>query len=213
MLFVYLDESGDLGFDFITKKPSRHFTICVLSIRGRERDRALAKAVNAVVRRKLPSKKGRAVELKGIKTDLSVKRFFYKKVAGLEFSLYTVTLDKLRAYNLLAQDKERIYNYLARMTLEQVDFRDAAVRVTITVDKSKSKAEAQRFNKYVLAQIQSRIDPHIPLEIYHASSEQSPGLQAADMFAWGVFRKHEYGDSEWYGVFRGKIAFEKLFVP
>ena len=25
MLFLYLDESGDLGFDFITKKPSKFF--------------------------------------------------------------------------------------------------------------------------------------------------------------------------------------------
>ncbi len=36
MLYLYLDESGDLGFDFINKKPSSFFTICVLAIRGHE---------------------------------------------------------------------------------------------------------------------------------------------------------------------------------
>lgn len=48
MLYLYLDESGDLGFDFVNKKPSEHFTVCVLAIKGAENDRALSKAVRAV---------------------------------------------------------------------------------------------------------------------------------------------------------------------
>ncbi|OGR68010.1 MAG: hypothetical protein A2081_02585 [Elusimicrobia bacterium GWC2_61_19] len=55
MLYLYLDESGDLGFDFINKKPGHFFTICVLSVRGRDNDRALAKSVKEAVRRKLPA--------------------------------------------------------------------------------------------------------------------------------------------------------------
>ena len=41
MLFLYLDESGDLGFDFVNKKPSRYFVVTVLAVqdRGYERKR------------------------------------------------------------------------------------------------------------------------------------------------------------------------------
>ena len=32
MFYIYLDESGDLGFDFEAKKPSKFFTITLLLI-------------------------------------------------------------------------------------------------------------------------------------------------------------------------------------
>ncbi len=33
MLYLYLDESGDLGFDFFTKKPSKFFTITIMMMK------------------------------------------------------------------------------------------------------------------------------------------------------------------------------------
>ncbi|MEK6700308.1 MAG: hypothetical protein AABZ10_14850 [Nitrospirota bacterium] len=35
MLYLYLDESGDLGFDFFAKKPSKYFTVTVLAVSGK----------------------------------------------------------------------------------------------------------------------------------------------------------------------------------
>jgi len=72
--------------------------------------------------------------LKGSGTTLEVKRFFYRKLQHLDFKLYSVTINKKRLVGRLMEDKERIYNHLARMTLERVDFKDAAVRVIMAVD-------------------------------------------------------------------------------
>ena len=55
MLYLYLDESGDLGFDFVNKKPSEHFTIAVLAVKGHDNNRAIASAVRMTIRRKLRS--------------------------------------------------------------------------------------------------------------------------------------------------------------
>jgi len=41
----YLDESGDLGFDFDRKNTSRYFTICILAISGRDSFRRIRNAV------------------------------------------------------------------------------------------------------------------------------------------------------------------------
>ena len=197
MLYLYLDESGDLGFDFVNKKPSAFFTICVLAVKGRENDRALANIVRAVTRRKLLHNSTKDTsELKGSRTPIEIKKFFYKKAYEVDFKLYAGTLNKKRAYAHLAKDKERIYNYIARLTLEGVDFKEAAVRVIITIDKSKARPEIQRFNNYILNQIKAYLDPLVPLEIFHALSDQTPILQATDMFAWGIFRKYEKGDCE-----------------
>ena len=203
MLYLYLDESGDLGFDFVNKKPSAFFTICVLAIRGHENDRALAKSVRAAAGRiGAFHRKNHSGELKGSVTSLQNKKFFYRKVSAIDFKLFSVTLNKSRLYPQLAKDKEWVYNYIARLALENVNFKDAAVRVIITVDKSKSRRAIAEFNNYIVCQIKSFLNPLIPLDIFHMNSTEAPNLQAADMFTWGIFRKYEKGDCEWFDVFR-----------
>ena len=214
MLYLYLDESGDLGFDFVNKKPSAFFTICVLAIKGRDNDRALTKAVRAVLRRRHFLRNNKeSSELKGNTTSADIKKTFYKKAGPIDFKLYSVTLNKKRVYQYLALDKDRTYNYIARLALEHVNFKDAAVRVIMTVDKSKSRSGVVVFNDYIVSQIKSFIDPLVPLDILHINSQESPGLQAADMFAWGIFRKYEKADSEWFNVFKARVCQERLYLP
>ena len=50
MWYLYLDESGDLGFDFVNKKPSKFFTIAILAVKGVENNRRLIKGVKVTLR-------------------------------------------------------------------------------------------------------------------------------------------------------------------
>ena len=212
MLYLYLDESGDLGFDFVNKKPSAHFTVCVLAVKGTENDRALAKAVRTVIRSRpeLKNKDGN-FELKGNLVPLETKKYFYKKIRQEGFRIHSATLNKTGIYSGPPPEKERIYNYIARLALEDVDLKDAAVRVIMTVDKSKSRHGIAEFNSYILSQIKARLDPLVPLDIYHVPSNTSPGLQAADLFGWGIFRKYEVKDRGWYDVFKTRVGSDKLY--
>lgn len=214
MWFLYLDESGDLGFDFVTKKPSIFFTIAVLVIKGQGCNRALINAVKHTIKRKLNKKKilG-AYELKGSKISLEIKKYFYGKIAKIDFKIYALTLNKKRLYQALLSSKERIYNYIARLVIDQIDLNDADPRVILMMDKSKSGYEIGEFNSYLLRQISGKLDPKVPLDIAHKISHNTPGLQAVDLFAWGIFRKYERKDSEWFDVFKGKIAYDKVYLP
>ena len=53
----------------------------------------------------------------------------------------------------------------------------------------------------------------VPLNIYHERSQENAGLQAVDLFCWGIYRKVEHGDRAWYGVFGEKIMFETEYLP
>jgi len=53
MLYLYLDESGDLGFDFFAKKPSKYFTVTVMLVQGMENRKKIAKAVKQTLQKKL----------------------------------------------------------------------------------------------------------------------------------------------------------------
>jgi hypothetical protein len=56
MWYLYLDESGDLGFDFVNKRPSKFFTIAILAVSGIDGNRDITNAVKITIRRKLNPK-------------------------------------------------------------------------------------------------------------------------------------------------------------
>ena len=152
-------------------------------------------------------------ELKGSKISFEIKKYFYSKIAKIDFKVYALTLNKKRVYQSLLSSKERIYNYVARLAIDQIDLNDADPRVMLILDKSKSGSEIGEFNSYLLRQISGKLDPKVPLDIVHKISHEMPGLQVVDLFVWGIFRKYERKDNEWFDVFKGKIAYDKVYLP
>ena len=215
MWYLCLDESGDLGFDFVNKKPSRHFTICLLATSDPYVYYAIRRAIKKTLRRKV-NKGGDArrkrSEIKATETSLETKRYFYQQVKRLKFALYAVTLNKRRVYERLTREKERIYNFIARQVLEKIPFEKAEDRVQMFVDRSKGKTEIREFNNYVIQQLKGRLNPKIPLNIDHVTSHQEPILQAVDLFTWGIFRKYEREDTVWLQVFREKINHDEPYL-
>ncbi|MFZ3089012.1 MAG: DUF3800 domain-containing protein [Nitrospirota bacterium] len=210
MWFLYLDESGDLGFDFFAKKPSKFFTVTILAVCGIENNRRLMNAVKKTIKRKLPRQQN---ELKGVKDSIKVKEYLYKQASSVHFELYAVTLNKRRVYNNLAKQKDRVYNFIARNVMDKIPVESASVRIELIIDKSKSKKEVREFNDYLIRHIKGRIDPLVPLDIYHWKSHENLGLQAVDTFSWGIFRKYEKKDSEWFNIFKEKVRYDSVYLP
>ena len=153
MWHLYLDESGDLGFDFVNKKPSSHFTITILAVSDWGRNRAIIKAAIKTLRRKLNRgllKRRTIQELKGSETTLDVKKYLYRQLKNIKFGIYSITLDKRRWYKELADRKSHIYNYVSRLVLDRIPFEHAPERVYLIIDKSKSKPEIREFNRYII---------------------------------------------------------------
>lgn len=213
MWYLYLDESGDLGFDFVNKKPSRFFTVCILATSQRESFLKIRQAVRKTIRRKLNKpKRNKIQELKGTNTTLAVKRYFYQQIEDVTFGLYSMTLNKRRVYERLTYEKDRVYNFIARKVLDQIPFEKASSRVQVVIDKSKSKPEIVEFNNYIFQQLEARLDPKVSMNIDHLISHQDAVLQATDLFTWGVFQKYERKNEEWYQVFKKKALFDELYL-
>lgn len=213
MWFLYLDESGDLGFDFVNKKPSKFFTITIIAVKGAVANRLLINSVKNTLKRKLHAGKN-TIELKGSKTSIEIKKYFYEQCKNIDFGIYSLTLNKKRLYEYLAKDKERIYNYVARLVMDNIPFEKADTRIYLIVDKSKSRPETEEFNSYVMRELKGRLDPKVPVDIYHYLSHENMGVHAADMFCWGIYRKYEKRDEEWFNVFwKEKGRYISLYLP
>lgn len=106
---LYLDESGDLGFDFVNKKPSRHFIVTIIAVSSEGQNRQIIKAVKKTLKRKLNRKKNKkriVEELKATGTTFEVKQYFYAQISPVKFGIYSIVLNKRRIYEQLTKQKE-----------------------------------------------------------------------------------------------------------
>jgi len=216
MLYLYLDESGDLGFDFVNKKPSKYFVVTILAVEGYETNRLLIKGVKKTLKRKLNPKGKRkriVAELKGTKTLFEIKEYFFRQVEDLDFSIYSLVLNKRRVYEYLIKEKSRVYNFVARTVLGKIPLENASLKVELIIDKSKSKPEIVEFNSYIRRELESKIDPTVPFNIYHVDSKEHGGLQAVDMFSYAVFEKYERRRTKWFDIIKGKLRYVSVYLP
>ena len=216
MWYLYLDESGDLGFDFVNKKPSKFFTVAILAISSHDANRQIIKAVKTTLRRKLNGprhQKRIACELKGTGTTLQIKKYFFDRIKNIKFGIYSITLNKKKVFERLIKNKSRVYNYIARLVLDKIPFEsNNGDRVALILDKSMAKPEIIEFNTYIRRELETRLPPNVPLDINHWLSHENYGLQAADLFSWGIFQKYERDNSDWLDVFHDKVRFDKPFL-
>lgn len=213
-MIIFLDESGDLGFDFSKPKTTRKFVITLLVCNSRVAVDGFRKAVRRTLKNKLNLRKNHAHELKGTNTSQAVKEYFFRHIASDGWCLYAVVLNKRRVYEHLRakHGKKKLYNFLARFVLEKVDLSKTGEAVNLVIDRSKNSEEIRDFNSYLENHLQGLLPLETPLFITHESSFNNPGLQAVDLFCWGLFRKHEENDAEWYRMYRESIVYEGEYL-
>ena len=210
MIYLYLDESGDLGFDFVNHYPSRYFTITVLAVRSVKTNQRLLKAVRQCLHRKIRYTRDPIPELKGSKCPGKIKQYFYSLVAELEFEIYAVTLNKLGVFSKLVENKRAIYHEIACQVLDRIPFRDEPGPIEFLIDKSRTGKAATELTAALVERL-TQLGPGLSRNIAHRDSQRNYGLQAVDLFCWGIFRKYERGDGSWYRIFESKIGYEGLY--
>lgn len=188
-MFIYLDESGDLGFDFSKPKTSRYFVITLLVCHSKQVQDGFRSAVTRTLKNKLNHKKSNyrmVEELKGSKTTLTIKQYFAKQLPAQGWDIYSVTLNKSRVQENLRSrtGKKKPYNFLAHFILEKVPFAEDVPMVSLIVDRCKNKEEIKDFNTYMANQLEALLPLNARLAIDHLSSDENAGLQAVDMFCW-----------------------------
>ena len=206
--WLYLDESGDLGFDFVNSKPSRFFTLCVLATSHRESVTKFRYAVKKTLKRKMGGK----IELKATNTSIDVKKYAWEMIKNETFGVYALTLNKRRVYDRLAANRERVYNFITRQVIDRIPFQAAQGRVQLVIDRSKGRRQIAEFNSYLSMQLEARLRPEVPIDFVHALSHEHAGIQWADLFAWGIFRKYERQDSEWLDMYKEKVLLDEQYL-
>lgn len=209
-ILIYLDESGCLGCK--NPKASRYFVITLLKLDNLEIQKSVFSAVKKTIKNKITIKKRKTnYELKGSKTNLSVKQYFLRHMPLTGWSLYSVVVHKEKVCNQLktTEGKKKLYNDLAKYLLKNVTLDNNISRLDLYMDRCKNTKEIREFNTYIEAHL--NLAPTIFLNINHVTSHENPAIQAVDMFCWGIARKHSLNEIDWYECFSKNIKFESIY--
>lgn len=215
---IYLDESGDLGFDWTKNRTSKYLVITLLVCEGKDVMRGVKLAVARTLKNKLNAKstnKRHVCELKGSSTVLSVKQYFFNQMPAEGWKIYSVKLNKRRVNGNLKtrKGKKKLYNFLAKFIIDKIIFPEDLRTLNLVLDKCKNTEEVRDFNEYIENYLQASLPSlEVKLDVRHESSQVDKALQAVDLFCWGIARNQESTDDAWYKVFQHKIAFEDIYL-
>jgi len=189
--YMYIDESGDLGF----KKNSSDFV--VISALIVDDPRELDRIIKNMRRNKFKKELRKMNELKAYKLYKHIKIHMLEKLNSVTGAkIFHVVLEKKKVVsNFLINDKNKLYNFIAGNLAKNIIMNN--LDVEIKIDRSKGNVLLQKdFNDYFKILLEDGCDG-IKCSIEHSYSHSWSGLQFADLLAWSCFQKFERSDSSY----------------
>ena len=192
MTTVFLDESGDLGFDFTKKRTSRYFVVSILVCDDPQ-------PMNKLVRKvfhgfsKTDVKHHHGV-LHAYSENDNTRRRILSLLVQSNVNILIIRLDKRRVFTQY-DEKHLLYNYVVNIVLDRL-IRQGLVSAEETVHVVASQRETSHvlntnFMSYLTSNVVERHGVSLDVQIKPPSAEK--GLQVVDCLAWSFFRKYEYG--------------------
>ncbi len=206
MGYIYMDESGCLGFDFTKRKTSTHFIVTFLFVPNQNRiHKIVSKTFRSLPKREI---KGHCGVLHASKAHPHTRmRLLTLLSQEKEVSIMTIRLNKRKVYTRLQDEKTVLYNYITNILLDRIITRKLiATHEPITLVASRRETNRflnENFRNYLESQLSQKV-PAINVRIAPADSEK--GLQAADFASWAIFRHYEHNDPSYRDVIRALIV-------
>ncbi len=207
MAYIFLDESGDLGFDFAKQRTTKFFLITFLFTDSQRPIEKLIREIHRNLRKKYRVRGG---TLHAVKEEPVTIMRFCRAITGKQCSVMTIYLDKAKVYTRLRDEKQVLYNYVVNILLDRI-MNKRLVRKDVPIKLIASRRETNKFlNKnfvdYLPRQLVNNHDVKIEVEIKTPAEEKC--LQAVDLLSWAIFRKYEHGDSSYYEAMKSIIVEE-----
>ena len=212
MAYLFLDESGDLGFDFTKRKTSNFFVItCLFTVNKRPIEKIVKKTHSELSKK---YKRGFGV-LHCVKEKPITRQRLLRRLVEKECFIMSIYLNKKKVYTKLQNEKAILYNYVTNILLDRIYSRKI-IKIDGKVYFIASKRETnkflnQNFQNYLNQQVKNRHKTSI--EILIRSPHEEKALQVVDFVSWAIFRKYEYGDEGYYNLIKSKIIEENPLFP
>lgn len=207
-MYVFLDESGELGF---AERSSKYLVIALVATKYRKE---LEYPIKRVRQRKLKKSLRELPEFKASNTSPYIKKKVLKELSKRDIEIHAIICNKANIKHTLRNKKQSLYNYVCRLIVEPTTI-NMVGEINLIVDKRTNKKSVRRsFDTYLHKMIKQKKfqigDDHtVNIKITHKESHNDRGLQAADFIANAIYRKFEHEDTQYYDIIKEKITTEK----
>lgn len=206
MSFIFLDESGDLGFDFTKGKTSKFFVISFLFVKNKD---SVDRIVNKIFKSfSILERKFHNGCLHCHKETPKVRSRLLNLLNEKDVSIMSIYLNKKKVYTKLHDEKHVLYNYVTNILIDRI-YTKKLIPIEEKIHLIASRRETNKFlNKnfkdYLESQINEKHKLCINIEIKAPHEEKC--LQIADFVCWAIFRKIEHGDESYFNLVKQKIV-------
>ena len=203
MKYLFLDESGELGFK---NSSSKYFVITLLACDEGEiynLRRIIRKVRSKIIKKKIK----KYPELKGNNSSDKIRIEVLQRFIKTNSEIFVIILEKSKVYEYLKEKKDKLYNYLSNLILNEGSFDTSSV--CLIVDKSKtSRSLREDFDNYIRKRLYEKNNTY-KLSIKHENSQNESCLQVLDFISWAIFRSYEYNDNRFLNIIKDKIVIKK----
>lgn len=214
---IYLDESGDLGWNFTAPYraggSSRYLTISAL-ITPDEKTHLPGRVIRDLytARNWSTSKEKKWSDMSTSARQEFATRIIKLRTQHSDISFHSIVVDKQRVRPTFREDANLLYNYMIKVCL--VGEMRKHDQVTLIPDPRSIKiASGNSLHDYL--QLNLWYTEHVETKLITSpeDSKRSLGLQFADMLAGATQHHFEDGNSAAWNDLSGHVSLKKLFFP
>jgi hypothetical protein len=212
MAHIFLDESGDLGFD-PKKQNSRNFVVTILATTDKKPIEKCVTRVHKSLRKKVKKLSGGV--LHSHKEKPSTRTKLLTLLNKQDISVMAICLNKTKVYTNLQNEKHVLYNYVTNILLDRILSKrllPSLSQITLVA----AKRETNKFlndNFVTYLKDQAKQKHNIQIEIVIKNTAEEKGLQAVDFICWAIFKKYETEEDQYYKIIKEKIVEENKLYP
>ena len=211
-MYLFMDESGCLGFDFNKKKTSKYFVVTCLFTTNKRPIEKVVKKIHGGLGKQLRKHSG---VLHCAKEKKITRQRLLQLLQGKDCSIMAIYLNKRKVYTRLQDEKHVLYNYVTNILLDRIfskRFASTIEHITLVASKRETnKFLNENFSSYLNRKVTNMHNIKFTVEIKTPAEEKS--LQAVDFVSWAIFNKYEHGDDSYYKIIREKVMEENALFP
>ncbi len=213
MGYVYLDESGDLGFDFSKSKTSRHFIVTALFVTKRGPVEKIVKKIFCSFSK--VEMKSHGGTLHAYKERPVTRQRVLGALAEHDVTIVAIYLNKVKVYTHLQDEKHVLYNYVANILLDRI-YTKKLVPTDEVVHLIASQRETNKFlNKNLCNYLTQQLagNHRLDIDVKIRSPQQEKCLQIVDFASWAIFRLIEHGDESYFNLIKRRVVEQSPLFP
>lgn len=189
--YIYLDESGNLGFK---ENSGKYFVVAALCV---EEEKIINRCIKNA--RDGLSKKHKKIELKFSNSSDTVKRRVLKCIVRKDVSISYILLNKDWISPHLCNKPPIIHKYMIGELLSNMLYDVSITRTNVIIDKFLYGKYIGGFNSYI------NLKSPVKMKIEHVPSYGNNGIQAVDFVAGAIHKKYRDRDDFFYNLIEDRI--------